>query len=289
MPIQLDLPGLSAAGTLRHAIDFLLANGLECKPPTRAMHQRYGRYLLDWFGDCQLGAIDYPRIKSYYVDEQKRGVSRETIRKRLSTLHMTLAEAERQGWIPRIPPWVVIKTDSRPKTAFWTLTQWQAADMACDDEDFRTWVALGFWLAMHTYDLNSYRWCDVDLVRGTWIRRNHKTGVTPLVLPLPEALLNFLRKRHSEVEPHARDLVSTRNMGHPNRPMKALCHRAGVPLISPIGLRHSCETFLEERGTTELFQMTWLGLKSPAMLKRHYRHITAPTLDGGIAAVNRAP
>ena len=33
------------------------------------------------------------------------------------------------------------------------------------------------------------------------------------------------------------------------------CHRAGVTLISPIGLRHSCETYLEGKGTTELFQI----------------------------------
>lgn len=284
--IQLDLPGLAATGTLRFAIEHLLAHGLECAHDTRLMHARYGRYLLEWFGDCQLAAIDYPRIKSYYVDEQARGVSRETIRKRLSTLHMTLAEAERMGWIPRVPPWVVIKTDSRPKTAFWTLTQWQAADMACDDEDFRTWIALGFWFGLHTRDLNSYRWSDVNLARGVWVRRNHKTGITPAELPIPDRLLKLLRERHERLSPHARDLISARNMGHPNRPLKALCHRAGVPLISPIGLRHSCETFLEETGTSELFQQTWMGLKSPAMLKKHYRHVTAPTLDGGIAAIN---
>ena len=42
-----------------------------------------------------------------------------------------------------------------------------------------------------------------------------------------------------------------------------------------------------ERGTAELFQTTWLGLKSPRMLWRHYMRITQPTIDAGIAAVNQ--
>jgi integrase len=285
--LQLDLPGLAAAQSLRAAADHLLANALECRIDTAIMHQRHVRMLLEWFGaDTPVTAIGYPELRRYYVEEQRRGMSRETIRKRLSTLHMVLAEAERQGWVPRVPPWVVIKTDSRPAAGFWTLVQWQAVNLACDDEDLRTWIALGFWFGLHTRDLNSYRWCDVDLVRRTWVRRNHKTGVTPIELPLPNQLQKLLRERHDQLQPHRRDLICARNLGNPNRAIKALCLRAGVTVISPIGLRHSCETFLDESGTTELFQQTWMGLRSPAMLKRHYRHVTPRVLDGGIAAIN---
>lgn len=285
--IQLELRGVSGVGTLRHAIDHLLANGLDCSVWTRKMHVIHGRYLVDWFGDVKLEAIGYPQIQRYYLDEQKRGIARETCRKRLSTLHMVLAEAVRQAWLEKVPPWVVIKTDTRPKDAFWTLTQWETAHLACDDADFRTWIANGFWTAMHTSDLNRFRWCDVDLARGTWIRRNTKSKADPTELPLPDRLKELLQQRHTELQPHPRDFVAGRNMGHPNRPLRAVCYRADVPLISPIGLRHSCETLMEERGCTELFQQTWMGLKSPAMLKRHYRHMTAPTMDGGIAAMNR--
>lgn len=284
----MELRGVSTAGTLRHALTHLLADALDCKPWTRKMHANHVRYLLEWFGDRQLDSIGYPLIQRYYLEEQRRGISRETIRKRLSTLHMALAEAVRQGWIEKVPPWVVIKTDSRPKQGFWTLVQWEASHLACDDEDLRTWIACGWWTGMHTSDLNRFRWTDVDLIKRTWVRRNTKTGVQPVALPLPDRLLRVLSERYEANQPHPRDLISARSMGHPNRPLRAVCHRADVPLISPIGLRHSCETFLEERGTTELFQMTWMGLKSPAMLKRVYRHITAPTIDGGIAAIDGA-
>lgn len=285
---QLELSGISASGTLRHALSHLVAKALECTMPTRLMHQRHARYLLAFYGDRQLTDLTYPEIRRYLDDEHKRGVGKETIRKRLSTLHMALAEAVRMGWLQAIPPWPVIKTDTRPKEAFWTHAQWLSAHAECDDDDLRTWIDCGWWMGSHASDLDRLRWCDLDLALGTWVRRNTKSKAKPVKLPLPEELLKLLRERHDALQPHPRDLVSRRRMGLPHRPLAALCHRAGVPLISTIGLRHSCETFLEERGTTELFQMTWLGLQSPRMLKKHYRHITQPTLDSGISLLNNA-
>jgi integrase len=286
MSLQLELPGVSRAGTLRHALEHLLTHALECADATRAMHHTHGRFLLGWFGDVPLSAIGYPEVRRYYLDEQRRGMSRETCRKRLSTLHMTMAEAVRMGWLTQVPPWVVIKTDSKPRNTFWTRTQWEAAHIACDDDELQTWVALGFWTGMHTSDLNRYRWCDVDLVRKTWIRRNTKSKAEPLELPLPDRLWAILTERYEAIQPHRRDLIAGRSMGHPNRPMRAICHRADVPLISPIGLRHSCETFLSERGCSEEYQVAWMGLRSPRMLWKHYRHLTPTKLEQGAAAMN---
>jgi len=237
MSLQLELPGVSRAGTLRHALDHLLTHALECADATRAMHATHARFLLVWFGDAQLEVITYPEIRRYYLDEQRRGMSRETCRKRLSTLHMAMAEAVRMGWLKAVPPWVVIKTDSKPRNTFWTRTQWEAAHIACDDDDLQAWVALGFWTGMHTSDLNRCRWCDVDLVRKTWIRRNTKSKAAPLELPMPDRLWSVLKERKEAKQPHPRDLVAGRNMGNPNRPLRAICHRADVPLVSPIGLR----------------------------------------------------
>jgi len=69
-------------------------------------------------------------------------------------------------------------------------------------------------------------------------------------------------------------------------PMREICHRADVPQLSLIGLRHSCETYLAERGCNVQFQVAWMGLKSPRMLWKHYRHLTQPIIDGGAAAMN---
>lgn len=160
--------------------------------------------------------------------------------------------------------------------------------MACDaDDDLRIWIAVDWWTGMHNSDINRFRWQDIDLVAKRWVRRNTKVQAEPKVLPLPERFWKILKERYEQRQPHPRDLVCGRDLGNPNREIREIARRAGIPEISPIEVgRHSCETYLEECGTDELFQMTWLGLKSPAMLKKHYRHATDVTVQRGIAAID---
>lgn len=287
---QLELPGISRDGHLRACLDWLVDHALECGYWTRRMHADHARYLVEYFGDVPIRSIRYQGIRDYYTHELARKLSRESIRKRLCTLKMALDEARRRELIDNLPPWVVIKTDSRPKEGFWTLSQWESVHAVCDDEDFRTWIAAGFWTGMRSADLNRWRWDDVDLWKKTWIRYATKSSrkpraVAPKTLPLPDRFHAVLLERFGRLQPHPRDLVAGRNMGHPNRPIKEMAHRAGVPLISPHGLRHSCETYLYESGADEAFQQTWLGLSSPAQLKT-YRHQTDQTIDRGLAALN---
>lgn len=289
---QLELPGLNVnrEDTLEASLTWLLDHGLECGHWTRSMHAQHRRMLIEFFGpEKKLRDIKYADLKRYLDSEVARGRARETVRKRLTTLRMAMDEALRreEPWFTKLPPWVVIKSDTKKTANFWVLDEWQSAHDACDDDDeFRLWIDNGFWLGMHTSDLNRFRWADVDLFKKTWIRRCTKSKSAPVALPLPEKLHRILLARYGEKQPHPRDLVAGRDMGHPNRQLREICLRAGVPVISPIGLRHSCETFLAESGTEEQYQVTWLGHKSPKMLKTTYRHTTPKTLEDNLAKVN---
>ena len=293
--VQLELPGVSQAHGLRQAFAWLLES-LDCTYWTRKMHADHGRLFVEgsilgrkkvppFYGDVDVRTLKLPQLRAYIDAEKRRGVAKETIRKRLSSLKMALREAVAHGVMERLPEWPVIRGDVNVKDAHWTRTQWEAVHLACDEDDMRTWIAMGWWLGLHTYDLNRYRWCDVDLVTGTWERRNHKTKIKPAVLPLPDRLLAILRERFEAKQPHKRDLIAG-NLGNPNRPLRAIAERAEVPRISPIGLRHSCATYLAEVGSGEMFSMHWMGLKTEQPLKRHYRHVTTPTVDATIAAIN---
>jgi hypothetical protein len=258
----------------------------ECSVATLTMHEAHARYLLEWFRNIDVRTIDYPRIREWMRTERKRGLAWETIKKRLCTLKLAMLEAVARRELERLPQWPEIQSDTRAKTGFWTHDHLQAALEVIETEDFATWVWVGWWSGMHASDIDRFRWQDVDLTRKLWVRRNHKTKVPPADLPLPDGWLAQLQERYERRAPHKRDLVSQLRFGHPNAHLKRVCLQAGVPMISTIGLRHSCESYLEEKGASELFQQTWLGLTSPRMLKRHYRHITPVGLEAGIAAVN---
>lgn len=288
---QLELRGVNLNNGLRQALQWL-QESLECTSMTREMHASNGRALLGYFGDCDVRAIRYPQLREYYKREVAAGRSKETVRKRLSTLRNALRESLAHDVLDRLPEFPVIRQERNNKEGFWTRTQWEAVHLACDDEEFQTFIAVGWWTGMHTSDNNRFRWQDVDLVRGLWLRRNTKNKVEPKWLPLPTRLREILAERFARVQPHPRDLVCGHSMGHPNRPMKAIAERAGVPVVSPIeAARHACATYLTELAATnpqitEVFIMTWLGLLTALPLKRHYRHITGPLIDGGIAAIN---
>lgn len=285
--IQLELPGLHHADSIRECLNWLLSS-LDCEDWTRKMHADHRRYLLLHFKESRVSEIKYPQLIEYVRTELRRGLSKETIRKRLTTMKMAMREGLAHGVLDRLPDFPVVRAPRHPRQGFWSLLQWEAVNLACDgDDDFKTWIALNWWLGMHPSDTDRFRWQDVDLIAATWVRRNTKVKAPPTVLPLPKRLQEILRERKESLLPHPRDLVCGHPMGHPNRELKELARRAGVPEISPMEAgRHSAETYLEECGTTTHFQMTWLGLTSERMLQAHYRHMTAKGLSDGIAAVN---
>lgn len=285
---QLELTGLSTEGTLFECMTWLIDHDLDCKKPTREMHAGHARNLYKFFGnDRPISSIRYPDLKKYYEEETKRGISRETVRKRLYTLKMAMQSAQRREVMKApLPPWIIIKQKPRKRDRFWTLQEWEAADRHCDDEEFRIWVACGFWTGMHTSDLNRFRWQDIDLFKNSWIRRCTKSDVPAMVLPLPARFQKILVERYGRVQPHWRDLVAGRDMGHPHRTMEELCSRAGVRDISPIGLRHSCVTFLFESGCSPKFVQDWMGHTTQRMTQNVYLHATEKSMNDNIAAVN---
>lgn len=271
---------------LRGALCHLLVHGLECEDWTRKMHACHARYLVQHFRDVPLTEVTYSKIKEYVIVEKRRGRAVETTRKRLSTLHMALMEAVRMGWLEKVPPWPVLKSDSRPKQVWWSTMQWEQAHLACEDEDLQTWIAVAFWCGSHTSDIYRFRWADVDFVNNTWIRRNTKSHAEPVAIPLPARLREILLERHDRLQPHRRDLVCGRNMGHPNRVLKQLATRCGIPAIPPIGLRHSCVTRMKELGCDDQFRSWWIGHKSTKVTVGTYTHMTPPLIDSGVALIN---
>ena len=272
---------------LEGALSHLLAHGLECEDWTRKMHANHVRYLVAFFGNVPLAEVTYHRIKEYLLSEKRRGLAVETIRKRLSTLHMALAEAVREGWLDKVPPWPVMKSDTRPRNDFWTTNEWEQANLACEDEDLATWIAIAFWCGSHTSDVYRLRWVDIDFVNNTFVRRNTKSHAEPIPIPMPPRLRGLLWERHDRLQPHKRDLVCGRNMGHPNRPLKELAARCGIPVIRPIGLRHACVTRLKEQGCDDQFRSWWIGHKSTKVTVGTYTHMTQPLIDAGIDKLNR--
>jgi len=259
-----------------------MLENIECAAGTRIMHEAHSRYLLEYFGDVDVRKLGYPEIIEWTRHERKRGLAKETIKKRLCTLKLSMLEAVAHGVMERLPQWPVIRSDTRPSTGFWTLAQLDAVVASCDDQDMAMWLVNGWWGGMHLSDLDRFRWADVNLTTRTWVRRNTKTRAEPATLPLPEGWRQALVKRREGVAGHPRDLIAGHAMGNCNAELKVICERASVPRISTIGLRHSCASYLSAEGFTAALTQHWLGLTSERMIQRHYRHVSLESVSSAL-------
>lgn len=287
--IQLELPGIARENSLSTALNWMLET-VDCSAATRQMHADHARYLMRSFGnERRVAEITGSDVCDYMRREVVRGLSKETVRKRISTLKLALREAVFHGVIPAVPLLPVIRCPKRPRRGYWTMEQMEAVRSVCDDEDLRAWFAVNWWTGMHMGDIDRFRWQDVNFSNSTWVRRNTKVMATPVPLPLPSRFKNILRERYEAHQPHPRDLVCGHKIGSPYQQMRVLAERADVPLITPLEAgRHSTATYLDSLGTSELFQMTWLGLKTPRPLKGHYTHVTPDVIAANMTKLDES-
>lgn len=295
--IQLSL-ALGEACSLGRAFAYMLRT-IECRPATWKMHLAHTLYLIEGtgkrggvrrpgIGDRDVSRIGYPEIMAWYRNERLHGLSKESCKKRLSTLKLGLLAACELRALERLPQFPSIRSDTKRGEAWWTRDEFERAIAECDDEDMAAWFTVGWWTGMRSSDINRFRWDDVDLVRGTWTRAATKTGVPPALLPLEAPFRAWLEDRRQRLNPHPRDLVVRVRQQNPNVYLRGLCERAGVTSISTKGLRHGRETYLYETGADVATQVLQMGLTSERML-RVYRHPSAAFVKLAAQAASRKP
>lgn len=289
--MQLEL-AVHEAGRLYEAITWTIGHRGNISAETRAMYHEQRGWLVAHFGDVPVDAIRFAEVNGYIDQETGRGLMRETVKKRLKLLRLALEDAWRRGLCKERPHWWPdIKSDSKPGQDFWTYQQYRQGRLAFDP-DQRIGVDVLFWTGMHTSDVHRWRRGDVDLDRSLWRRYNTKSKAVARWLPLPEEFAQLLADwftANGITEPAHR--VAPRFWAYPSKGMIRTCARAGVPHVTPLGLRRSCVSHIFqlsiERGMTPEqgaeFAALWLGHKSDPrtsrIIRTHYLRWTPDAID----------
>jgi integrase len=289
--MQLEL-ALDREGTLYEAITWTIEHR-DCGDATKAQHRDHRRWLIEWFGDVGVTAVNFPRVTEYIASEHARGIMKATIRKRLVTLRMALEDCYRRGLLVHtVDWWPDIESDSRPGQDLWTYDQYRQGRLAFEPGQ-RIGIDILFWTGMHQSDVYRWRRSDVDLARGLWRRYNTKSKANPEWLPLPDEFRRILEDWFLSEGISAPSLrVAPLWWASPIKPMGRVCHRAGLPRITQLGLRRSCVSHIFELAagqgkdfeTTAAFVAYWLGHagdpKTSSIIKRHYFRWTPKTVKG---------
>jgi integrase len=271
-----------------------MATGL-WKPKTRNDYESLLRcWILPALGPVPLGRIDQVAIKEWVATMHKHGLSPYRIRNAYRLLSKILKEAVEAGYLPRNVSGGV----ALPRIVQGDMTVLTAAEVARFAREMR--ADRGHDVLVEVLAYGGLRWGELAALRrarcellrsrlhivesladvnGELIFQPTKTYERRYVR-LPARVLENLA-RHLESVPASGDtLVFTSSRGTPLRNQNfrrsywnPAVDRAGLPDITPHGLRHTCASLLVDQGADPVAVQQHLGHKDVATTLRIYRHL----------------
>lgn len=260
--------------------------------------------LLDYWGDESVAAITKQNCREYAT---WRNRAPATVRRELATLKASLNFAAEEGRLTRVPH---VKLPERPEGKDVWLTENEAARLlnAARNACARVRLYLPLFILIGLYSgarkeaILSLRWPQVDLEAGRidfapiGMRRTTKRKVR--AQPIPRRLLTFLRlarRRGTDLgyvvhDGGARikdiggawDGVASGGQGS----FGGACKRAGLAQVTPHALRHTCGTWMAQRGVPVHLIGGWLG-HTDARTTQLYAHHHPDHMGQALAAADR--
>lgn len=220
-------------------------------------------HIIPALGGLYLDRISPSDVQRYVSDRIEAGAAGYTVLNELRVLRTMAADAVVEGlskadWTARVaaPP-VARWTEERPNL----LTAEQlAAVLAAVPPRWRTLVELMAFTGLRWGEASGLRWSDVDERQGiVRVRRSNwrgravtpKTTASARAVPLPPVLVGRLR-------PMAGDLLFPADTGelHHGFPlikvMKRACAAAGIPYVTPHGLRRTYNNLARQVASREV-------------------------------------
>ncbi|MEO6153394.1 MAG: site-specific integrase [Croceibacterium sp.] len=260
--------------------------------------------LLDYWGEQTVDAVTKQTCRAYSSWRQK---SDGTIRREMGTLKAALNFAYSEGRLTSVPP---VELPEKPEGRDRWLTKREAAQLLNAARNGRSdvrlylplFILIGLYTGARAGSILSLRWPQVDLEAkridfAAATRRTNKRKVRSQ--PIPARLLTFLnlaRQRGTELGyvvhlngAPIRDIGGAWN-GEPedrgNGSFGAACKRAGLIGISPHVLRHTCGTWMAQRGV-DLYKIGgWLG-HTDARTTQLYAHHHPDHMAEALRAADR--
>lgn len=220
-----------------------------------------------------------------------------TTRRELGVLRAAINHAHREGRITRV---VAVHLPDRPEARDRWLKRAEAAKLlraTMREPRVRLYlplfVLLGLYTGARKTAILSLRWPQVDLQSGRLdfhARGERRTNKRRALIPIPAKLLGHLRRARRRGE----DLGYVINdnglrLRDIKRGFNSACKTAGLPTkgpdkVTPHTLRHTCATWLMQRGVPMWEAAGYLGM-SRETLERTYGHHSPDYLKGAVEAL----
>ncbi len=258
-------------------------------------------HLLDWWGNNPVSSVTKATCQGYTAHRRRQGVGDNTIRRSLGVLSAAIGHAVAAGRAVDQPK-VWMPPAGAPKERWLRRDEaahllWAARKEKSTRHYLPLFILLGLYTAARREAILTLRWSQIDLENGL-IDFNQpgrtKTNKGRSRIPIPRRLMTFLklaRKRGSDLGPVLH--LNGKPIGNLKKSFNKAAIRAGLaepmmdakgnPLfdrngqprlknsISPHTLRHTCATWMAQRGTDIWKVAGYLG-QSVARTTERYAH-----------------
>ena len=277
--------------------ELTVADALACYAEERAPHTAdpfrisYAiEALLPFWGEVRLNRINPAMCERYAIERQRKP---GTIRKELGTLATAINYMHKAG---KLTAPVVVTLPPKPDGKDRWLTHGEAARLlnAARNSRARSYLPLFILLGLYTgarkEAILSLRWPQVDLERGRidYKGTRARTKKGRALIPIPDRLMPFLRhawtRRSSDVGTVLH--IDGKPIQRIDKGFREAVRRAGLTGVSPHTLRHTCGTWLAQKGV-DLHQIGgWLG-HTDARTTEAYRHHSPDFMASAKKAADR--
>jgi integrase len=267
--------------------DYAQEHGQETASPWRIAAALKGLVPL-WQGRT-VAEVNREACRTY---ARSRGRSAGTVRRELGVLRAAINHSFKSGRLTRV---VAIHLPDRPEPRDRWLTRKEAALLlraALAEPRVRLYlplfILLGLYSGARKEAILSLRWSQVDLVGGRLdfntpgARRTNKRRAR---IPIPAKLLGHLRRASKRgVELGFVINENGKRLGDVKRGFASACRKSKLEDVSPHVLRHTCATWLMQRGVPMWEAAGFLGM-SRETLERVYGHHHPDYLRGAAEAL----
>lgn len=246
--------------------------------------------LLTFFSTYSVGEIT-PSLCDRYMRHRKRSIG--TVRRELTTLRAAISFAVKEGFLSRTVP---IKLPPRPEGKDRWLTHHEAAKLLWEARKGRGRKHLPLFILIALYTgarkeaILSLTWAQVDMERRRidFAKGRRKTEKGRALLPIPNRLYPFLqyawKRRSSDIGTVLH--IDGQPIGDIKKGFAAAAERAGLEDVTPHTLRHTCATWMAQRGVPMFNIAGWLG-QSVASTTERYAHQSPDYMEAALFAVDR--
>jgi integrase len=237
------------------------------------------RALAGHFAALDAHQLDLRAVWGYIDHRRAHGIADATIKRDLTLLGAAITEYTKRFGVTLPNPARAANLREPEGRTRWITPDEAARLIACATPAVADFIKLGLYTGMRSGEIHGLTWDRVDLQRGTIrLEAQHTKTKRSRSIPIHPIARQALASCRARWPDSDRVFV----IGSIKKGFAGACHRAGITDFTPHDLRHTCASWLVQKGVS-LYEVRDILGHSSIKLTERYSHLAPENLASAIA------